>query len=103
MPFLVAQIDALMDMQKILRGVKPVDVVRGHFLIGDEISHYIHYSLLTNCFRLIIVFFLRYQVNMFCVLEKVPCALPLCTNQCPNGYANDANGCQTCDCGKFIF
>ena len=48
MPFLVAQIDALMDMQKILRDVKPVDVVRCHLLIGYEISHYIHYSLLAR-------------------------------------------------------
>ena len=37
-----------MDMQKILRDVKPVDVVRCHLLIGYEISHYIHYSLLAR-------------------------------------------------------
>ena len=29
---------------------------------------------------------------------KVPCAVPMCSDMCPGGYAKDQNGCQTCAC-----
>ena len=46
-------------------------------------------------------FWLNYLVLWFCVcaeLDEMPCAMPMCANQCPTGYALDKNGCMTCRC-----
>ena len=29
---------------------------------------------------------------------KIPCAISVCSDVCPNGYAKDENGCETCVC-----
>ena len=40
------------------------------------------------------------QMLSFMLTEEIPCAVPACSNYCPNGYKNNARGCPTCSCGE---